>query len=246
MNDRLNSALRLESLPLGPVVGAGALGDTHQRKNRGRFQEITAGLHWVRLIDLVGEDQLASAATIACSVLRAQSFLPSQRSILPSVLGHIEWGTDGAAHAADFDFLNGTTITVAGSAFRVDVRIEADPADLGAVLALCSIGYLSSSPQPARRTLATLAPLAPGASLVHPVPAFASSLEVVRTADPLVLPSLGSAIQVLVQDAAGTTIAALSTSDRAVQRLPQGAAFVEVVNLSTVPQTHRAIFTLWI
>ena len=242
----LKSALGLKSLDLGPVVTAGALGQGYQRKNRGRFQTIGLGSNWVRLLDVVGEDQLAAAVTIACSLQRAQSFTPAEVSILPAVVGRLDWGTDGAAHVVEFDFLNGTTITAAGSAFRVDVRIEADPAELGTVLALCSIGYMPSSPQAARRTLGTLAPLAPGASLVHPIPAFASMVEVLRTADPLVLPSLGAAVQVLAQDAAGNTLAALSTVDRAVMRLPQGTARLEVVNLSTVDQTHRAAFTLWI
>jgi hypothetical protein len=242
----LKSALGIKSLELGPVVGAGALGQAYQRKNRGRFQNIQTGGQWVRLLDVVGEDQLAAAVSIACSLQRAQSFTPADASILPAVVGRLDWGTDGAAHVAEFDFVNGTTIVPAGSAFRVDVRIESDPAELGAVLALCSVGYLPSSRQPARRTLSTPAPLEPEATIVHQIPAFASQLEVLRAPDPLVLPSLGAGVAVLVQDAAGTTIAALSTAGRAVMPLPQGAAQVEIQNLSSVPQTHRAVFTLWI
>jgi hypothetical protein len=242
----LKSALGLKSLELGPVVSAGALGQGYQRKNRGRFQTIGLGSNWVRLLDVVGEDQLGATTTIACSLRRAQSFTPAEVSILPSVVGRLDWGTDGAAHVAEFDFINGTMIAAAGSAFRVDVRIEADPAELGSVIALCSIGYLPSKAQAARRTRSSPGPIAALASVVHPVPAFASLLEVVRTADPFVAPSIGFDVGVVVRDAALTPIAALTTAGAAVMRLPQGSAFVEVFNLSTVPQSHRAIFTLWI
>ena len=85
---------------LGKVAAAGNLGNEYQRKNRGRYQSILTGQGAVRLVDVVGDDQLATQTTITCSLESALGSRADNASAsdLPEVLGVIHWGTDGAAH----------------------------------------------------------------------------------------------------------------------------------------------------
>jgi hypothetical protein len=230
---------------LGKVAAAGNLGNEYQRKNRGRYQAIMTGQGAVRLVDVVGDDQLATQTTITCSLESAAGSRADNASAsdLPEVLGVIHWGTDGAAHTAEFDWLRGTVLTVAASSIRVDVQIEHDPAELGSVLARASIGYM---PRPGRGPQRTFgATLDPAALALYPIPAFAARVIALRAAaDPADPPSLGALIGLTWLDGSGAPIGIVITVGAASMPIPNGAVSLQVTNASTVAQTHRAIFEL--
>lgn len=171
----------------------GPLGANNMRRQQGRsFALSNAGnapMTRERLIFTGGVgkgnkgdgDAYASACTIACS---------RDMQAPGTVLGLIEWGTDGHSNSAYFDWLNGTCIHVAGSSFCLTAELVPDRDAVAiapgtTVTVGASIGYYAASRRPPTRTI--YGPIAgPGAIDVE-VPAFASVLHVASSITPLVV-----------------------------------------------------------
>lgn len=212
------------------------LGEYYSRKNRGRSERI-ATAEVAILIDCVGDDELAAGFQIACEVVPADGTVDGK---IPPVVGLIEWGTDGSTETAEFDFVNGTVISVAGSSVRVKARYEMPPAADHPVPAIvrAHIGYFPKPAAPAQRTLGGLA--VASASVVVSVPKFARFVRVLRA--PLVSTTLTLANE------AGADVGVYGPSVDPVLALPlpNDARTATLLNGGAVAANLRAVFELWI
>lgn len=212
--------------PLPYVVREAPLGDGTERKNRGRYQVVGAAA--VRLLDVTGEDQLAQQLTVHASLKRVDGWIEADERDLPRGVLHAHWGTDGAAHDAEIDLLQGACFSVAASSLRVDAQIE--DAGQQANVAI-SVGYYPSRCRPQRtRRIENL--LENGGAQFVTVPPFARSVSI------LIVPSAlvgGIAVQIVDQTLIGGLGGVFSAAYPIVLPLPNGAARILVVNPNAVP-----------
>lgn len=222
------------------------LGEYFARKNRGRSEELSIARD-VTLIDCVGNDELATAFQISCELAQVRPFQdgeqPEGTNQTPPVVGLLEWGTDGATVSAEFDFANGTILSVAASSVRLRARFdnppEGVPADF-AIVARAQIGYFTKPSGPATRTLR--ATVANGAQIAFPVPKFARRVRVVRS------PLASTTVELFSVFPAFASIAldGPSVAPEIQLPIPNDARVVVISNNSGAPAEYRAIFDLWI
>lgn len=172
----------------------GPLGLENYRKQLGRSDEIGEPKPGKRRVILVETgatqkhsgraqgDAAASAISVTCTykgVNAANGTRPLQ------IRGILEWGTDGHQAHAEFDWLNGTVVHVAGSFFRVMAELvdnesttDEAPTHSDEALANCGafVAYYPSSRRPP--TLTTQIRLLANAAAVVTIPAFARSLTI--------------------------------------------------------------------
>jgi hypothetical protein len=220
-------------------VHAGLLGNLHERKNRGRNLPLFDNGQFLRLLDTTGDPQLASQATLSCSLAGADL------AIMPRVTGEIQWGTDGGTHEALFDFVHGTQLSVPADGIRLSALIEDNPAHLPFVVAGASVGYYPRGGIPPRRTLHSVADIDTNASGTYVIPAFASRVAVGVVGIGILT---GPIITVAFLAATGVpmmTVAALTgfEASRSIP-IPNGAASVVVTNLSDEAVSQHVIFDL--
>lgn len=208
----------------------GLLGNADQRKNRGRWSELSATNPVARLLDLSSDDQLGMVCYLTCGIIAAGDDSPA----LPMVRGVASWGTDGGAvDLVEFDFLRGTVLTLAGSSIRVTAYFDGDPSPV-------QVGVFASyGAKPggygAQRTLAV--ELEDEASGTLDLPRFARFARILTT-EP------GASIEAAWLDASAAVIAAVTSADPIALPIPQGAARLRITNNSGDALTARAIFEL--
>ncbi len=168
----------------------GPLGSDNMRRQQGRSFNLTTLPDKPRAVrerlvftggvgkgnDGIG-DAYASAVTIACSLIGRGT-----------VVGLVEWGTDGHSNSAHFDWLNGTTIHVAGASFTVSAELVPDGSETALAEGLdvtvgASIAYWSAGRQHPTRTI--YAPAGITSAVEVEIPAFASRLHVTANITPL-------------------------------------------------------------
>jgi hypothetical protein len=223
---------------LPPAIVLGLLGEWWQRKQRGRTAAVelpSTGRQ--TLIETIGEDSLAISTTIACHVEQQSTNNPNDR---PSVVGHLQWGTDGSNHNAEFDFCNGVQLCVAGSYVELSAAIDtdapgngdpaADPPTFHPVKVFGSIGYIPPSPRVPVRTRYLAFPGAGNAMVT--VPAFARDFVVLKSVAAVVVTAeqLDRAGTTLVlETGAGQLSQVLANDCRTVRISVSAAALVRVV-----------------
>lgn len=242
----LDSNLGATGEQLPKVAAAAMLGNLSQRKNRGRYADLPvppAGNPGMpaTVLELTGDDQLAAGIQVSCSIAPIDSWQPGQEALsIARVLGRVYWGTDGAQHVAEFDWIHGAVLSVAGSFCMVQGHILEDAEQLQAAVATrigASVGYFPHSP-PLRRTYVNLAVPA-GDTIRNPVPPFARSVEVLRSPQ--------AAVTAVLEDASGFPLAMLSTLNGVRFPLVPGTAQVAVSNMSLDPlNAIQTVFELWI
>lgn len=217
---------------LGPADGL--LGNAEQRKNRGQFQDIRLGGTQKTVVDVLGDDQLACGAAIACSV---QSLTGGDDATLPTVVGVLSWGTAGVAvQSVEFDWLRGTVLGVAGSTVQVFARVESAPnEDATECTVGASIAYGAKAFGPAQRTRVLVLPDATPVAVQ--VPKFARIVRLLRSV-------AGAAITAEWLDSNGATLAQWNSGGELVLPMPSGATELQVTNASGAALTVRAVFEL--
>jgi hypothetical protein len=161
----------------------------------------------------------------------------------------VSWGTDGAAHQAEIDLVQGACFSVAASSLRVDAQIETPIEDESQIPVICalSVGYYPSpgrAQRTYRRVAAAFDPLLPLSSVVDvPVPPFAARLQVLRggpggTSAPVAVAIFDST------GAGGLLLASVSTAFEVDMPIPNGAAHVLISNLSAAPIPVQAVYEL--
>ncbi len=223
---------------LPPPILLGLLGEWWQRKQRGRTAELNEpGQSPATLIETIGEDSLAVSTTIACHVEQQSTGTPSDR---PSIVGFLNWGTDGTQHEAEFDFINGVQLCVAGSYVQLTAAIDtaapgngdptANPPTFHPVKVFGSIGYIPPSPRTPVRTRYLAFPGAGNAVIT--VPPFARDFVVLKSVAAVVATAeqLDRAGTTLVLEASAAQISEVLVNDcRTVRISVNGAALVRVV-----------------
>lgn len=71
-------------------------------------------------------DALSQQVVVTCTVSYPNAEARDPATRVCNVIGTLNWGADGHAHAVDFDFRNGTVLRPVGSAFRVSARLAPD------------------------------------------------------------------------------------------------------------------------
>lgn len=224
-------------------VKLGLLGEFFRRKNRGRRLALAQPESArVTLVETIGEDSLASQTTIACSVDREDAPSSADR---PSVLGFVRWGTDGFQHAAEFDFINGLQLCVAGAYVELTAAIDtdapgngslaADPPTFHPVFVGATIGYYPPTTRAPTRT--RYAAFAGAGAVTVDVPAFAREVLVLKSV-------AGTAITVEQLDRAGTTIVLETSVGQIQQTLANDCRQVRLTSPGAL--LARAIFSLYL
>jgi len=220
------------------------LGEAWHRKNWGRSEQIQRSEVAI-LVDCAGNDELAAGIQIACEVVpvlstTAAGEIPEGTSQTPPIVGLLEWGNDGSTVTAEFDFVNGTVISVAAASVRVKARFEVPPAEPFPVIVRAHVGYFPKPAGPAQRTLGGL--IAGGNDLALPIPKFARRVRVVRSG------ALESArITLLSVVPLGAVAEYGPTLDPVIELpIPNDARVLAISNLGADPHQFRAIFDLWI
>lgn len=226
------------------------LGKANQRKDGGRVETIERGAAPRTVIDLSGEDALASVCTITINVDVSQKEDPARmtRAMLPPIVALLSWGTDGGSNNAEVDVLRGQSIQVPASALIVQVAFDVLPGLLvGLPVATFatvsgSVGYYPTGAGPAQRTrYAFLLPAGSPADadeMIVDVPAFARRVRVLRSvaSNPLDIVQLGPS---------GFEIAQQNTLDpNAVMPLSVLATQMRVRNLGAAPVAASLVFEL--
>lgn len=172
---------------LPPAIVLGLLGEWWQRKQRGRTASLdTPNQAPATLLETIGEDSLAISTTLACHVEQQSTSDPNDR---PSIVGFVTWGTDGSRHSAEFDFINGVQLCVAGSYVELTAAIDAaapgngdpaaDPPTFHPVKVFGTIGYVPPSARVPVRTRYLAFAQAGNALIV--VPPFARDFVVLKS-----------------------------------------------------------------
>lgn len=212
-------------------------GDAKAPGNWGFRKVLSVPLQAETICQFEGADDGAEIVTLSCGL---SMFVRSQRETsiatyppVPVLEGHLEYGTGGGRQAVDFDWLQGTLISFPCSSFRVDCKyvevIQGDitePIPAVTVTANASLmargtGHLV--PQLTKR----IGPMANGASVAIPVPAYASDRVRVWCS---------TATATLTVEAVGGPVSlaqALYPTQREVD-LPNGTSHVAVTNTSGV------------
>jgi hypothetical protein len=241
------SRLNGDASPTSPTVEAGLLGGLDQRKNRGRLVVVSRNGGQQRVIDVSGDDQLAtvttiSLATVMQSVPEALDPPPTEQTRMP-VVAHIEWGTDGGMGIADLDLVRGTVVQVPSSSVRVQVGFDpeyataafADVAWYPALGVVGSIGYMPSARGAAQRTL--IGQVGEGVEFRRLVPQFARRVRFVRSTVATAL-----AIELI---SAGVVFATLAAIDPTLE-IPIPNWCTEIRVTSATAGNLSAVFELWI
>jgi hypothetical protein len=225
------------------TVKLGLLGEWFRRKNRGRRQTLLLPeSNRVTLVETVGEDSLSAQTTVACSLLREDAPDSQDR---PAVVGFVRWGTDGYQHAAEFDFINGVQLAVAGSYVEVTAAVDndapgngsptADPPTFHPVLVGATIGYVPPATRPVTRT--RYAAFAGAGAVTVDVPAFAREVTVLKSV-------AGTAITVEQLDRAGTTLVLETSTGQISQLLVNDCRTVRLTAAGAM--LARAVFALYL
>jgi hypothetical protein len=222
------------------------LGEAWERKNRGRSETLQRLEDRAVVVDCVADDQLSAMVSIACEVLPfgvvpLPGEIPADVNPTFPIVGRVEWGNDGAATSADFDFLNGTVITLAAASVRVTCQFDGPFPDeevpLIPAVVRAHVGYMPRAGLSAQRTKRATG-IASGAQVAWAIPKFAKHVRIVRTP--------AGAIGVTLLGFLGP-VAAVTTADPVVALpLPGDARLVIVDNLGPDPIELRGVFDLWI
>jgi hypothetical protein len=237
MAARTNASQGDELLPT--TVRRGLLGEYLRRKNRGRSEVLaTFNAPSVTLLECSGDNELAAVTTIACS-LRARDD-DAVFTGLPAVRGFAQWGTDGFMARAEFDFTEGTVLSLSGSYQQITAQIDLSAPDNGgdampAVVVGTHVSYLPQAAPPVFRT--RYFALAEAGDVLLSIPPFARSVRVQKSIDATVLTVdlLTRAGTIVTQQISAAPIEMQIPNDARVLRVTTGAAIV-----------GRAIFSLWI
>lgn len=219
------------------------LGEAWKRKQRGNSGEIRQN-EIIALVDCAGNDELAAGIQIACEVVQVLPHSvglnsPDGANETPAILGILEWGNDGAATSCEFDFVNGTVISVAAASVRVRAQYEIPPAEPFPVVVRGHVGYFPKPAFPATRTLR--AQLDAGAQIALPVPKFARRVRVIR------MPQVSATLFLSAFPSAGIGQNGPSVAPEIELALPNDARVIVIENNSgTELAAFRAIFDLWI
>lgn len=130
------------------------------------------------LIDLVGDDELASMMTITFDVIPppADTFTGGD---VRRLRARIQWGTGGAQHEADVDVRKGTMVTVPASFLRVAVANEGT--QLASVRVRASVGYFPKGNGLSPTRTRYIGAISGGSTADHVIPAFARNVTLLRT-----------------------------------------------------------------
>lgn len=223
----IESSLGYTGTPVSEDARAGLLGNLHQRKNRGRNLALFPTGQWLRLLDLTGDPQLATQATVSCSLGGVKV------SDMPRVIGRIQWGSDGGTHEALFDFIHGTQLSIPSDGIRVDAMIEGNQAGVPQVIAGASVGYYPRGGLSPRRTILNPEIVDAQSAVAYDIPAFASHVSIGIGSVPAT--QTGAVVTVEFMSAGGgsmTFVTSMSTyeASRPIP-IPNGATQVQVYNL---------------
>lgn len=219
------------------------LGEAWKRKQRGNSGQINQN-EIIALVDCAGNDELAAGVQIACEVVQVLPHSvglnsPDGTNETPAILGILEWGNDGAATSCEFDFVNGTVISVAAASVRVRAQYEIPPAEPFPVVVRGHVGYFPKPAFPATRTLR--AQLDPASEIALPIPKFARRVRVIR------LPQVSASIFLSAFPSAGIGQNGPTLEAEIELPLPNDARVIVVRNNDPdVGAFFRAIFDLWI
>lgn len=214
---------------------AALLGDGNQRKNRGRSAEMSIDSPPTVLLDLMGDDQLASGATITLGVRAVQSQMPGlyPYSSTPPLVARVDWGVDGSAFHADVDMRQGATFTLSASSLRLQAMVDelalVPIAGAGGRVAWppapcivsASAGYYTARCTATRTVYARVDALATGTVFV---PAFARRVRLTSTA-----PS--GALTAAVFATIFPPVVAVSSSSPIDIELPNGSNSIVIQNM---------------
>jgi hypothetical protein len=220
----------------------GLLGEYFNRKQRGSSGRI-ATAESVVLVDCVGDNELAAGIQIACEVEEINKVqvqeAPPGTLVTPPVVGILEWGNDGATVSAEFDFVNGTILSVAAASVRLRAQYEIPPQQPFPVVLRAHVGYFPKPAGPAQRSFS--ATVAAGSDVAFPVPKFARRVRLVRS------PLVSARLNVLSLFPLGTVAQYGPTVDPVLDLpLPNGSRLVAVSNLGADPAVLSVVFDLWI
>jgi hypothetical protein len=227
---------------LPSTVSDAILGNNHQRKNRGRWAELAPGGRPVEVLAVTGDDQLAAGCQVSCSLQSMQQEQPGFASlVLPAVIGSCRFGTDGVQHAFEFDWVNGVLFSIAGSYIEVVAQLRDFGADPPAapipVKAGAALGFFPHS-RPLRRSYVFRA-VAAGATVIAPIPAFARSVQVIR--------SPAAAVTAQLLDRSGLVLAERNTVGDIELPIVPDSAQCNVINSSGALQAQiTVVFDLWV
>jgi hypothetical protein len=228
---------------LSPEIRMGNLGEWWRRKNRGRGGTLrTPGDNPINVIQVTGDDQLATQMTITCALSRADGEGVGTFGDFPPVVGLLRWGNDGFQSQAEIDFVNGAQITAAGAFFDFTARIDADAPNLGDPMPAVNVGaHLGYNTPATRRVQRTryFSLLANPAAVVLPIPPFSESIRVQRSGG-------GGSVLIEQLDRSGAVIADASSSGMISLEIPNDARLVRVTNLEAVPMVGRLVFGMWL
>lgn len=222
-------------------IKLGLLGEFFRRKNRGRKGDLKIPANNpVTLIEVIGEDSLAAMTAIACSLVREEA----DQADRPSVVGFVRWGTDGYQHSAEFDFVNGLQLALAGSYVQVIAQIDSDAPGNGVVndgsfhpiSVGATIGYFPPATRPITRT--RYASFAGAGAVTVPVPPFAREVTLLK--------SVAATVVTLEQlDRAGVTLVLETGAGQLHQVLVNDCRNVRITAAGG-PLLTRAVFDLYL
>lgn len=245
---------------IGAAVDLAALGNAYSRKNRGHGGVLDTTESRVDCIDCRGADPVAAAVQISCSLVPSAPLseaqfaaVPAGTNFTPRVVGMLRWGTAGDhVEQVEFDFVNGTIVTCAGSevvlSARLDDGVDPQAEDFIAPRAEAHIGYFPRGSAPAQRTryLALEAAGDPADTAAVAVPLYARELRVMSAQGGA---PLGSSLVITLEELAPfpTVFAAVASTDPVTSLpVPAGSRVLRVQNLGAQANDVAAVFGLWI
>lgn len=242
--------VELDRAPLREPGRKGLL-DQLDTGNVGRSVEVppnTASA--VPIIGIEGDDETAQAVTITMSVAPPRAASAAPLAGLRVIQGTVQWGLGGHRTEAEFDVIHGTTFSILASSVRVLARNIAPVGPLPvSVLVGAFVGYFQKPflPGPqltiARGGIFPGGAIAPAASELVIIPAYASQLEVLRTG------AVAYRIDFFGADGTVSTLSAsvavAAATGVAVIPIPADASIVRFVNTGAVAiASRRYIFRL--
>lgn len=214
-------------------------------KNCGR-DEIVAPGQSETMVEILGDDSKAIYLTCTLDGPRPADGVAFGVGQIPRASAIVEWGNGGLQSRAEIDFLIGCAFSVPCSFLRVIGRNDEDTNDiapgsvrLGAFAAyLQRTGSIAHAPQ---RTI-VYPTLAPGASAVRTIPAFATNFWLYTN-------PVSASLLIEFLDLTSTVIAVTSTLFPVVPHantpIPNGARFVRITNTGGIALiSARAIYTI--
>lgn len=196
------------------------------------------------LLNMSCPDMYAAMITVMLQAVRTDPAPPEEHNEVLPAFARVQFGVGGTQQQADVDFVNGACFSVPAAFLRVEAILEPEvPSDPPfAIQARALVGYYPNTrTRSAQRTLFT-GVLAPAASAVLPVPAFADRLEV--------LPTTAGATMTVEQfsDLAATVAvgAVAVPAQGPVLQIPLTnlTRYVRITNTSAAAISARALFQL--